>query len=206
MNFINYFLNIFGHLGYFGIIILMAMESSIFPLPSEVVIPPAAYLASRGGMNIWLIILAGTLGSILGATIMYFVSLKLGRVIVYSLLETKLAKILFLNKEKLVKAENFFLKYGNTSVFVGRLLPVIRHLISIPAGFCRMNFLNFIFYTAVGSFIWVSVLAWGTYFFGKKAEAIIAVFKDWSEIIIIIALAISVFIAIFYFLKKSKKK
>jgi membrane protein DedA with SNARE-associated domain len=196
--------DIFGHLGYSGIVILMAMESSIFPLPSEVVIPPAAYLASQGGLNIWLIILAGTVGSILGAVIMYLVSLWLGRAIVYALIETRPAKILFLNKEKLEKAEGFFLKYGSVSIFIGRLLPVIRHLISIPAGFCKMNFTKFIFYTAIGSFIWVSVLAWGTYLFGKKAEAIIAVFKDWSEAIIILFFLILIFIFIFW--QKKKKK
>jgi membrane protein DedA with SNARE-associated domain len=203
-NFINQIISIFNHLGYPGIIALMAMESSIFPLPSELVIPPAAYLALRGGMNIWLIILAGTLGSVIGAVITYYVSLWLGRAIVYSLIDSKWAKVLFLNRAKLERAEKFFLKYGSASVFIGRLLPVIRHLISIPAGFCKMNFANFIFYTAIGSFVWVSVLAWATYLFGKKAEAIIAAFKDWSESLVVLGIFVSLVATVIFIIKKKK--
>jgi membrane protein DedA with SNARE-associated domain len=205
-NLIENLINAFNHLGYLGVGFLMAMESSIFPLPSELVIPPAAYLALRGEMNVWLIILAGTIGSIVGATVTYWVSLWLGRAVIYSLINSKLAKAILLNKEKLEKAEKFFNHYGGVSVFIGRLLPVIRHLISIPAGFCKMNFGQFVFYTAVGSFIWVSILAWGSYLFGKKAEMMLKIFKDSTELIMALCFVVFIITFLIFFIRKRRKK
>jgi membrane protein DedA with SNARE-associated domain len=147
--------------GYPGVVILMAMESSIFPVPSEVVIPPAAYLAMHEGkMSFWGVVAAGTFGSWLGAAITYWVSLWVGRAIVL-----KWGKWIHITPEKLERAEHFVHRYESGGIFFSRLLPVIRHLISIPAGIIRMNFTVFSVMTLVGSAIWCTVLAW----FGAKA-------------------------------------
>ncbi len=144
------------HWGYLGVIVLMAMESSIFPVPSEVVIPPAAILAaSSGKMSLAGVILAGTFGSWLGSAITYWVALSVGRPVV-----EKWGKYFFIPPEKLERAERFMRRYEAGGIFFARLLPVIRHLISIPAGIIRMNFLKFSILTTVGAAIWCTVLAW----------------------------------------------
>ena len=142
--------------GYPGVIILMAMESSIFPVPSEVVIPPAAILAASGGkMTIAGVIAAGTFGSWLGSAITYWVALWVGRPVVL-----RWGKYFFIPPDKLERAERFMHRYEAGGIFFARLLPVIRHLISIPAGIIRMGFLKFSILTTVGAAIWCSVLAW----------------------------------------------
>ena len=145
--------------GDWGIIVLMAMESSIFPVPSEVVIPPAAYWAVQGKLNFWGVIAAGTFGSWLGAAITYWVARWLGRVII-----VKWGRLFLVSEEKLVRAENWVHRYEAGGIFFARLLPVIRHLISIPAGIIRMPFLMFSGMTIAGSAIWCFVLAE----FGKR--------------------------------------
>jgi membrane protein DedA with SNARE-associated domain len=146
--------------GYFGIILLMAMESSIFPVPSEIVIPPAAFLATQGKFNVWGVIAAGTFGSWLGATITYWVSLWLGRIVI-----VKWGRFFLISEVKLLRAEHWLHRYEAGGIFFARLLPVIRHLISIPAGIIRMNFTTFSVMTIVGSALWCGVLAW----FGQTA-------------------------------------
>jgi membrane protein DedA with SNARE-associated domain len=146
--------------GYWGIIALMAMESSIFPVPSEVVIPPAAFLAAGGKISLVGVIVAGTFGSWLGAAITFWVARWLGRVII-----VRWGKYLLISEAKLVRAEQWVHRYEGGGVFFARLLPVIRHLISIPAGIIRMNFGFFSLMTVVGSAVWCSVLA----YLGKKA-------------------------------------
>ena len=141
--------------GYLAIIALMAMESSIFPVPSEVVIPPAAFYIAEGKMSFWGVVLAGTFGSWLGAAITYWVSLWLGRVIV-----VRFGKYFFISEHKLEMAEHWMHRYEAGGIFFARLLPVIRHLISIPAGIVRMGFAMFSAMTLVGSFLWCLVLAW----------------------------------------------
>jgi membrane protein DedA with SNARE-associated domain len=141
--------------GYLGVIILMAMESSIFPVPSEVVMPPAAFLAAQGKLNFWGVILAGTFGSWLGSAITYAVSRWLGRPFVI-----KFGKYFFISPEKLERAEVFMARYEAGGIFFARLLPVVRHLISIPAGIVRMPFGKFSAMTTIGSFIWCTILAW----------------------------------------------
>jgi membrane protein DedA with SNARE-associated domain len=147
--------------GYAGVIALMAMESSIFPVPSEVVIPPAAFLASHAGssMSVWGVVLAGTFGSWLGAAITYWVSRGVGRVVIVTW-----GKYLLISEAKLERAEHWVHRYEAGGIFFARLLPVIRHLISIPAGIIRMNFKVFSAMTIFGSAIWCTVLAW----FGNK--------------------------------------
>lgn len=163
----NFLLSFSSKIGYWGIIFLMTIESSFIPFPSEIVIPPAAYLAQNGEMNLYLIIFCGVIGSLIGASINYFLAMTLGRKIIYSLSKTKFAKMLLITEEKIQSAENYFLKYGNISTFICRLIPAVRQLISIPAGFSRMNFFGFIFYTFLGSLIWISFLAFVGYNFSK---------------------------------------
>lgn len=146
--------------GYLGIIALMAMESSIFPVPSEIVIPPAAFLAAQGHLSFAGVILAGTVGSYLGAAISYWIALVLGRPILY-----RYGKFFLLPAEKLDRAEVWLRRYEAGGIFLARLLPVIRHLISIPAGIVRMNFGIFSAMTIAGSAIWCYILA----YLGDKA-------------------------------------
>jgi len=148
------------HTNYASITAMMACESSIIPVPSEVVIPPAVYIALEPGsqLNIFLIVLFGTLGALIGASFNYLMSMMLGRYIIYKFADSKMGKLFLLSSEKLEKAETFFNSHGKTSTFVGRFIPVVRHLISIPAGLAKMNYFNFIVYTALGAGLWNCVL------------------------------------------------
>jgi membrane protein DedA with SNARE-associated domain len=140
--------------GYLGIIALMAMESSILPVPSEVVIPPAAFLAAQGHLNFWGVVLAGTVGSYIGAAASYWISLFIGRPLVL-----RYGRFVLLTPAKLERAETWLARYESGGVFFARLLPVIRHLISIPAGILEMNFASFSLMTTLGSAIWCFILA-----------------------------------------------
>jgi membrane protein DedA with SNARE-associated domain len=148
-----------ANLNYFTVALLMMIESTFLPLPSEVVIPFAAYKAGQGDMNIFLVILAGTIGALTGALINYTLSYYLGRPIVYRFADSRLGKSLLLSKEKVVHAEEYFVRNGNTSTLIGRLVPGIRHLISIPAGLAKMNLRDFMLYTFVGAGVWNIILA-----------------------------------------------
>ena len=149
------------HMSYPALILLMAMESSIIPLPSEVVVPPAAYFALQhnSSLNIVMVIIMATVGAYLGSIINYGVSVLLGRPIIYAFADSRVGHLLRLNREKLEHAEAFFQRKGSASIFVARLLPVVRHLISIPAGLSRMNFATFSLYTILGAGLWNIVLA-----------------------------------------------
>ncbi len=148
--------------GYLGVIALMAMESSIFPVPSEIVIPPAAFWASQGRMSLSGVILAGTFGSWLGSAITYWVSRWIGRAVIL-----RWGRFVLIKPDGLERAERFVARYEVGGVFFARLLPVVRHLISIPAGIARMSFGVFSLVTVLGAFTWCSVLAW----FGVKITA-----------------------------------
>lgn len=154
--------------GYLGVIVLMAMESSIFPVPSEVVMPPAAYWAAQGHMNIWGVIAAGTFGSWLGSAITYWFSKYLGRLLVI-----KYGRFFFISEEKLLRAEIFLKRYEAGGIFFARLLPVIRHLISIPAGIIKMPFGLFSLMTVIGSFIWCAILSWFGYRMAQRNPELI---------------------------------
>ena len=143
------------HGGYWGIIALMAMESSIIPIPSEIIIPPAAFLAARGDLSMAGVILAGTIGSYLGAAIGYWICLLIGRPLLY-----RFGIYFLITNDKLERAEVWLERYETGGVFFARLLPVIRHLISYPAGLVRMNFWKFSLATITGSALWCSILAW----------------------------------------------
>lgn len=146
-------------INYLYVVVLMTVESSFVPFPSEVVVPPAGYMAAEGNMNIVLVIVFATLGSILGAFINYFLSLWLGRKIVYKFANSKLGHLMLLNEAKVQKAEAYFDKHGAIATLAGRLVPAVRQLISIPAGLAKMNLLKFTMYTAIGAALWNTVLA-----------------------------------------------
>jgi membrane protein DedA with SNARE-associated domain len=194
IEFINALLYISSKLGYAGIVFLMAVESSFVPFPSEVVIPPAAYLAQQGEMNIFLVIAAGIFGSLIGAAINYFLALTLGRKIIHSLARRPIARLFLINEEKVIKSEKYFLQYGRSSTFFGRLIPVIRQLISIPAGFSKMNFLVFMFYTGLGSGIWIIILAILGYWFGANQEVLHQYYSQIKVAAIILVLAAAAYI------------
>jgi len=183
---INWVLGITHGLGYLGIVVLMAIESSFLPLPSEVIIPPAAWLASTGQFNIFLIVIFGVIGSVIGASINYVISMWLGRLVIYKLSDHKVAHFFRINRHQVEKAEAFFLKDANYSTFIGRLIPVIRHLISIPAGFSKMPFGKFIIFTFLGSLVWVSILAALGYFAGANQALLASYFTEikWGLLII----------------------
>ena len=161
-----------GTLGYPGIVILMALESSFFPFPSEVVMIPAGYLASQGEMNLFLVILFGVIGSLLGAWLNYAIAFKLGRPALH-----KWGKYLFLPERRFLQVELYFRSHGEISTFIGRLIPVIRQFISFPAGLSHMNPLKFTAWTAAGAGIWMTVLTLIGYFVGENEELVIA----WSK-------------------------
>lgn len=148
------------HLSYWVIVVFMAIESSFIPFPSEVIVPPAAWLAAAGGdLNIVLVVLSATLGALIGALINYGLALWLGRPIVYAFANSRFGHMCLIDQAKVETAEQFFDKNGAVSTFVGRLIPAVRQLISIPAGLARMGLPRFVLFTTLGAGIWNSVLA-----------------------------------------------
>lgn len=148
------------HLSYWVIVVFMAIESSFIPFPSEVIVPPAAWLAAAGGdLNIFLVVLSATLGAVIGALVNYGLALWLGRPIVYAFANSRIGHVCLIDQEKVETAERFFDKHGAVSTFVGRLIPAVRQLISIPAGLARMGLGRFVIFTTLGAGIWNTVLA-----------------------------------------------
>lgn len=170
-NFITWILATVHSWGYTGIFILMALESTVLPVPSEVVLIPAGYLAHQGRMNFWLIVLASTAGSLFGASINYYAALWVGR----PFLE-RWGRYFFVRPQLLHKTDAFFARHGAVSTFTGRLIPGIRHLISIPAGLTRMNLAAFAFYTCAGAGLWSLVLTLFGYVLGGN-EALIQAYQ-----------------------------
>ena len=156
MNFIS---SLLGNLNYGTIFFLMLLESTIVPVPSEFVVTPAAYHAASGSLNVFLIILFATIGADVGASINYFVALYLGRPVVYRFANSRIGHLCLLNQEKIEKSEKYFDDHGIAATLTGRFVPVIRHLISIPAGLARMNYWKFLLFTTIGAGGWHSVLA-----------------------------------------------
>ena len=148
-----------GHLNYGTIFILMLLESTVIPVPSELVVAPAAYHAAAGNLDIWLVILFATLGADVGATINYLAGWYLGRPIIYKFANSKWGHLCLLNQEKVEKSERYFDEHGMVATITGRLLPGIRHLISIPAGLAKMSYWKFLLYTTIGAASWHTILA-----------------------------------------------
>jgi len=205
-NLIQILLDFSSEIGYLGVVILMTIESSFIPFPSEIVVPPAAYLASQGQFNVYLVILSGIVGSLIGALINYFLARTLGRSIVYSLINKKVARLLLLNEEKMIKAENYFRKYGAISTFVGRLIPAIRQLISIPAGFSKMKLGKFIFYTTLGSGLWTIILAVLGYVFGANQDIWMQYYDEFKHVVYgLIVLIVLVVVGYWVYVAKRNK-
>jgi membrane protein DedA with SNARE-associated domain len=156
MNFIS---TLLGNLNYGTILLLMLLESTVIPVPSELVVAPAAYHAAAGNLNVFLIVLFATIGADLGATINYVVAYFLGRPIIYRFANSRWGKMCLLSQKKVEKSETYFNDHGVISTLIGRLVPGIRHLISIPAGLSKMHYGKFILYTTVGAGVWHSILA-----------------------------------------------
>jgi len=166
----------FRDLGYPGIVILMAIESSFLPLPSELVMPPAGYLAAKGELSFVLAIACGVLGSITGALANYGLAHWLGRAVV-----RRIGKYVGISEKSLERSERYFAEHGEISTFMGRMLPVVRHLISIPAGVANMNLAKFITFTGLGALVWCTVLTWIGWFIGRKEDVIITVLDQQAQ-------------------------
>lgn len=194
---VNFIVDTVGSLGYMGIFIMMFLESSFFPFPSEVVMIPAGYLAYKGEMNLFLAIFFGILGSLAGALLNYFLAIKFGRAFLI-----RYGKYFFIKEETIDKMEEFFKSHGHISTFSGRLIPAVRQYISFPAGLARMNIFIFSIYTTLGAAIWVVVLALLGYFIGDN-EALVKEYLRYIIVGILFALAA---LAYWYYKKTKKQK
>ena len=199
---IQHLLNVINELGYIGVFIGMVIESSFIPFPSEIILIPAGALVSQGKMSGLMVFLMGLTGSLIGAYINYFLALFLGRRTI-NLLISKYGKFLFLTEMELQKSDLFFNKHGQIATFTGRLIPVIRQIISLPAGFSKMNFFKFSFFTALGAGIWITILIYVGYLFGDNSELIK---QNMNLITIILLFFVSVIILIYLWLNKRKLK
>ena len=195
--FVDFVLNLASDLGYVGIVLLMTLESCFVPFPSEVVMIPAGYLASRGEMNAVVAVLCGVCGSVLGALINYFICYFWGRAFVL-----KYGKFVGINEQKFAKFEAFFNKHGEFSTFTCRLLPAIRQYISMPAGLAKMNLARFVIFTALGSALWVSILVALGYFVGENETLI----KEYLHEILIAIVAFVIVASGVYLVYLRKKK
>jgi len=191
-----------NNINYLTITLLMAIESSFIPLPSEIVIPPAIWKAASGELSMYLVVMFATFGAIIGAMFNYLMARWLGRAIVHKFAESKVGKLFMLNQRKVEHAEAYFLRNGRSSTFVGRLIPGIRHLISIPAGLARMNIGQFILYTALGSGIWHTILAILSYSVYAHQELL----KKYMSQVSYVLLAVGILFFVYLAIKGMKKK
>ena len=208
----NWLSSLLGNLNYGTIFFLMLLESTVIPVPSELVVSPAAYHAAGGNLNVFLVILFATIGADCGATINYFAGYYLGRPIIYRFANSKWGRMCLLNQQKVEKSEKFFYDHGVIATLTGRLLPGIRHLISIPAGLSKMKFWKFILYTTIGAGIWNAVLAaLGWYLHSivpeSQLEDKINEYSEYIKIVILVVFVIIVgYFAIRAVLKKERKQ
>lgn len=196
-----------NNLNYGTILLLMLLESTVIPVPSELVVAPAAYHAADGSLNVFLVILFATLGADIGASINYFVALYVGRPVIYKFANSHWGKMCLLNQQKVEKSEKYFDDHGVVATLTGRFVPVIRHLISIPAGLARMNYWKFLLYTTIGAGLWHSILA----ALGRYLATIVpedqleTTIKQYNHYIVGVIIALVV-LAVIYFLVKSRLK
>ncbi len=196
------------NLNYWTITLLMTIESSFIPFPSEVVVPPAAYkAAATGELNVWLVIFFATVGAIIGALINYYLALWLGKPIVYKFANSRFGHMCLIDQEKVETAEKFFNKHGAVGTFIGRLVPAVRQLISIPAGLAKMNIAKFVAFTALGAGLWNGVLAALGWFLESKVpeEQLISTVTEYSHEIGYIIIGL-VTLALAYIIYKGVKK
>ena len=192
-----------ANLNYLTVMLLMAIESSFIPFPSEVVIPFAAYKAAQGDLNVFMVVLAGTAGALMGALFNYYFAKYLGRPLVYKFSDSTLGKLLLLSQEKVEHAEKYFIRHGKASTFIGRLVPAVRQLISLPAGLANMNIRDFILYTLAGAGIWNIILAVIGYFIYDLKDKI---FPYLDDILIGIGIIFVVYLVIKGIQQKKKSK
>ncbi len=193
----NIIVSYIGDMGYWGIFLLMFLESTFFPFPSEIIMIPAGYLAYKGEMNIYIVVSMGILGSLGGALLNYYLAKSFGRLFIL-----RYGKYFFIKEKTLDKLEAFFTKHGEISTFTGRLIPGIRQLISLPAGLARMNIAKFAFYTSLGAGIWVLVLTILGYIVGAN-EALISEYLKSATLITLLCV---VFIIVFYIVRNKRRK
>ena len=197
-----------SNLNYGTIFFLMMLESTVVPVPSEFVVTPAAYHAASGQLDVWLVILAATVGADLGATINYVVALYVGRPVIYKFANSKWGKMCLLNQEKVEKSERYFDDHGIVATLTGRLIPGIRHLISIPAGLARMNYWKFLLYTTIGAGAWHSILAalgWYLHTIVPE-EQLNDKISEYAEYIKLVIIALVVLAASWFIVKAYMKK
>ena len=185
--------------------LLMAIESTFLPMPSEFVIPPAAYKAAEGDMNFFLVIISGTVGALIGSLINYLLAYFLGRKIVYAFANTKFAHLCMVTPEKIQKAETYFIAHGRSSTFIGRLVPGVRHLISIPAGLAKMPLKTFMLFTLIGAGLWNIILSMLGYFFYSQQELLNKYFKEISYCLLVAGILFVGYL-ILQGIKRKKKK
>ena len=185
-----------GNINYFTITLLMTIESSFIPFPSEVVIPPAAWKAAQGELNVYLVVLCGIVGSLLGAIFNYYFTLLLGRKLVYSLADTKIAHLMLINRKSVEKSEHYFLKYGNSSTFIGRLVPAVRQLISLPAGLAKMDLKPFLFFTTLGSGLWNAILAALGYYLYTQKEVLNRYYEEIWWVLVVLGVLFLIYLVV----------
>ena len=196
-----------GNLNYGTIFILMLLESTVIPVPSELVVAPAAYHAASGSLNVVLVVLFATIGADVGASINYFVALYVGRPVIYSFANSRWGKMCLLNQEKVEKSERYFDEHGIVATLTGRLIPGIRHLISLPAGLARMNYWKFLLYTTIGAGAWHTILAaMGWYLHAVVPEDQLESTIERYNHYIVIAIVALVVLAVGYVVVKKQKK
>jgi membrane protein DedA with SNARE-associated domain len=179
-----------SNINYGTITLLMAIESSFIPFPSEIVIPPAAWKAAQGDLNVYLVFFFGTLGALIGALFNYYVALFVGRKIIYKLADTRFANLMLINPSSIEKSEAYFRKHGKISTFIGRLVPAVRQLISIPAGLCKMNMRDFLIYTTLGAMVWNAILAALGYFLYSQKELLEKYYTELSVAFLILGVLV----------------
>ena len=201
----NWLLN---NLTYPNIFLLMLLESTVVPVPSELVVAPAAYHAASGGLNVFLVVLVATIGAAVGASINYVVALYVGRPVIYKFANSKWGKMCLLNQETVEKSERYFDKHGIVATLTGRLIPGIRHLISIPAGLARMNYWKFLLYTVIGAGVWHSILAaLGWYLHAVVPEdELDATIEKYNHYIVLGIIAIVVLVIAYFVIKHYRRK
>jgi len=175
------------HINYGTITLLMAIESSFIPFPSEIIVPPAAWKAAQGDLNIGLVVFFSTLGAMIGALFNYYFALLIGRKLIYKFADTRLANLLLINPASIEKAEKYFVKHGKSSTLIGRFVPAIRQLISIPAGLAKMKMSDFLLFTFIGSTLWNIILAALGYFLYSQKELLEKYYKEISWGFILLA-------------------
>ena len=205
MNFIS---SLLANLNYGTILLLMLLESTVIPVPSELVVAPAAYHAASGNLNVFLVVLFATIGADIGASINYFVALYVGRPVIYRFANSRWGKMCLLNQEKVEKSERYFDKHGIVATLTGRLIPGIRHLISIPAGLARMNYWKFLLYTVIGAGVWHSILAaLGWYLHAVVPEdELDATIEKYNHYIVLGIIAIVVLVIAYFVVKHYRGK